>query len=153
MKIRGFASRISMLALGALIAGASPCFAAQAAGEKGSAKEVGRKIDETGTAIKNYTIQQRDDALKQAKIALDRADARINRIERQIDANWDKMDEAARKNARATLATLRKERNDLGEWYGGLKHSSAESWDQVKDGFAKSYDTLRDSFAKARKKF
>jgi len=39
------------------------------------------------------------------------------------------------------------------EWYGGLKHSSAESWEQVKTGFVKSYEVLKESFAKARKGF
>jgi len=152
MKTREFVSGIPMLALGALIACSTASSMVEAA-EKGSAKEVARKVDETGTAIKNYTVQQKDEAVKQAKSALDDADARIHRLERKLDADWDKMDAAARKKARATLDTLRKERDDLGEWYGGLKHSSAESWDQVKDGFAKSYDVLKESFAKARKEF
>ena len=55
--------------------------------------------------------------------------------------------------ARATLDALRRQRNELAEWYGGLKHSSAESWEQVKAGFVKSYEVLRESFAKARKEF
>jgi hypothetical protein len=74
-------------------------------------------------------------------------------MERKLDNEWDKMDQAARKKARATLAALRRERNEVAEWYGGLKHSSAESWEQVKTGFVKSYEVLRDSFARARKEF
>src|SRR5437899_2256442 len=57
----------------------------------------------------------------------------------------------ARKKARATLNALRRERNEAAEWYGGLKHSSAESWEQVKAGFVKSYEALKESFARARK--
>ncbi len=62
------------------------------------------------------------------------------------------MDQAARRKARATLNALRRERNEVAEWYGGLKHGSAESWEQVKAGFLKSYQALKESFAKARKR-
>jgi hypothetical protein len=96
-------------------------------------------------------VEQRDEAIKKAKTALDDLDARIRRMERKLDGEWERMDQGARKKARATLDTLRRERNEAAEWYGGLKHSSAESWEQVKAGFVKSYEVLRQSFAKARK--
>ena len=48
---------------------------------------------------------------------------------------------------------LRKKRNELSEWYGGLKHSSANAWDHVKDGFAEGYESLEDAFDKADKEF
>lgn len=144
MKVRAFV-------LGALFAVSS--IAAEAPGGKTTAKDVAKKAEETGRAIKDYTVAQRDEAIKSAKAALDDADAGIRRLERKLDNDWDKMDQAARKKGRAALAALRRERNELAEWYGGLKHSSAESWEQVKAGFVKSYDALRDSFAKARKAF
>ena len=91
--------------------------------------------------------------MKQAKAALDDADARMRRLERKLDADWDKMDQAARERARVTRDAMRRERNELAEWYGGLKHGSSDAWDNVKSGFAKSYDALRKSLAKARKDF
>jgi predicted RNase H-like nuclease (RuvC/YqgF family) len=127
-----------------------PSFAAE---PKTTATDVYRKADETAHAVKNYTVQQRDDAIRSAKTALDDLDARIDGLERKLDRNWDKMDAASRKKARATLDALRKQRDEAAEWYGGLKHGSAEAWDEVKNGFVRSYETLRDSFAKARKQF
>src|SRR5262245_46655197 len=149
MKVRNLAR---FLALSAVLAVAPSLFAADAPA-KTTAKDVSDKAKETGHAIKDYTVAQRDEAVKQAKAALDDADTKIRRLERKLDADWDKMDHAARKQARETLDTLRKERNDLAEWYGGLKHSSGEAWDEVKSGFARSYDELKKSFAKARKEF
>jgi hypothetical protein len=128
-------------------------FAAEPSGGKSAAKDIARKADETGQAIKNYTVAQRDEAIKNAKAALDDADRRIDRMERKLDSEWERMDQAARKRGRATLDALRRERNEAAEWYGGLKHSSAESWEQVKTGFVKSYEGLKESFAKARKGF
>jgi hypothetical protein len=98
-------------------------------------------------------VAQRDEATKSAKAALDDMDAGIRRLERKLEREWDQMDAAARKKARATLDALRRERNELAEWYGGLKYSSAEAWDEVKSGFAKSYDDLKGAFGKARKAF
>ncbi len=153
MKTRISAFSIRALALGALLAVSPLSFAAETSGGKTTAKDVSRKVDETGQAIKNYTVAQRDEAIKQAKSALDDLDARIRRLERKLDNEWDRMDQAARKKARATLNGLRRERNEAAEWMGGLKHSSAESWEQVKAGFVKSYEVLKESFAKARKQF
>jgi len=118
-----------------------------------TAKDVAGKAKGTGRSIRDYTVAQRDEAVKQAKAALDDADARMRRLERKLDADWDKMDQAARERARVTRDAMRRERNELAEWYGGLKHGSSDAWDNVKSGFAKSYDALRKSLAKARKDF
>lgn len=139
------------LALGALLAASPLSSAAETPAKRTTAKDVSEKAEDTGRAIKGYTVAQRDEAVKQAKAALDDADARIRRLERKLDNDWDKMDQTARKKARATLDALRSERNDLAEWYGGLKHGSSEAWEEVKGGFAKSYDALKKSFARAGK--
>ena len=151
MKVRAILFLFRALALGALLAGSPLSFAAESTGT--TAKDVARKAGETGRAIKDYTVAQRDEAIKNAKAALDDLDSRIGRLERKLDSEWERMDQAARKKSRATLNELRRERNEFGEWYGGLKHSSAESWEQVKAGFVKSYEVLKESFAKARKQF
>ena len=92
-------------------------------------------------------------AIGKAKAALDDLDVRIGRMERKLDNEWDRMDQAARKKTRATLNALRRQRNEAAEWYGGLKHSSAEAWEQVKAGFVQSYEVLKESFTKAGKEF
>ena len=149
MKRRTFALSVGAVALGALLTVSASSFAAESSGT--TAEDVSRKAGETGRAIKDYTVEQRDEAIKKAKAALDDLDARIRRMERKLDGEWERMDQGARKKARATLDTLRRERNEAAEWYGGLKHGSAESWEQVKAGFVKSYQALKESFARARK--
>jgi hypothetical protein len=144
---------VRVLAAGVLLAASLSSLAADAPAKKPTGRDVSEKAKETGRAIKDYTVAQRDEAVKEAKAALDDADVRIRRLERRLDRDWDGMDQAARKKARATLDALRRERGDLAEWYGGLKHGSKEAWEEVKSGFAKSYDELKKSFAKARKEF
>jgi hypothetical protein len=134
-----------------LLAAAPMSFAAE--GTTTSGKDVGKKIDETAQTIANYSAEQRDEALKSAKSLLADADARIERLESDMDRNWDKMSVSARKHAQETMKTLRRQRQDLSQSYGELKRSSATAWNEVKGGFVRSYDTLRDSFAKAAKEF
>jgi len=148
MNIRAFAVS---LALGPLLAAPQLSLAADNPPQKATARDISTKAMETGRAIKDYTLAERDQAVKQAKAGLDEADARIRRAERQAERDWDRMDQAGRKKTREALDALHRERNEAAEWYGGLKHSSAESWEQVKAGFTKSYEALKESFAKGPK--
>ena len=141
------------LFLAFLLAGAPMSFAADSPGGKTTGKDVSQKIDATAHAIKNYSAEQRDEALRNAKSVLADADARIDQFESEMSRNWDKMNASARKHSRETMKTLRGQRQDLSQSYGELTRSSASAWDEVKGGFAKSYDALRDSFSKASKEF
>ncbi|HEX7810409.1 MAG TPA: hypothetical protein VF460_00750 [Burkholderiales bacterium] len=121
--------------------------------EETTAKDVGKKLNEAGAAIKDYTVEQRDEAVKNARIALDDLDAKINRLAADIDSKWDKLDASARKKAYESMEKLRKERNDAAEWMGALKHSSKDAWGEVKNGFAKSYEALASTFSRAKEEF
>jgi len=103
---------------------ASVSFAAQTSADKTTTKEIKRKVAEAAEAIKNYSVDQRDEVLKKAKALLKDMDARIDPMESRLNEKWDQMDQFARKKATATLTALRKQRNEIAEWYGGLKHSS-----------------------------
>ena len=137
----------------ALLAIPSVSLADQTAEEKTTKEEAKQEIREAFAAVKNYTADQRDEAVKKIKVALESIDNQIESMENRIGKKWDQMDQAARREARSTLASLRKQRNELAEWYGGLKYSSAEAWGHVKNGFLKSYEALSKAFGKAESEF
>jgi hypothetical protein len=137
-----------MLALAAALAIASQ---SSLGGDKTTGKDVERKVEDAGKAIGGYTIAERDQAIKAAQHALADMDAHLDRMEKKVGGEWDKMDAAARKDTRATMDSLRRQRNDTAEWLGKLQKSSAETWDEMKGGFVNSYEALRQSFAKAGK--
>lgn len=136
-----------------------PTLALSESAPEPSAHEVPKKsaisqdIGDTADAIKNYSAAQKDEAQKKAKATLDDVDARIGELEARVSKNWSSMSQSARDHAHATLQALRKKRNEVAEWYGAVKHSSAEAWDEVKRGFSKSYRDLAESVSKARKEF
>ena len=131
----------------------SVSFAAQTSTYATGTKDVKEKVTEAVQAIEKYSVDQRDEAVKKAKAALDDLDVCIDSMESQVNKKWDQMDQSARKKARATLTVLRKQRNEAAECYGGLKYSSSNAWEDVKKGFLKSYQELEDTFDKARSEF
>jgi hypothetical protein len=124
---------------------ASTAIAAQATPPKTTPQVIEKKVTDAIAAIKSYAIDQRDEALQKAKIVLDD----IDDLESRLNQKWDQMDQAARQKAASRLAALRKDRNDVAEWYGGLKHGSRQAWEDVKTGFSKSSQDLQDAFKKA----
>jgi len=128
-------------------------FAAQTETDKTTNQDLEVKVTDTVQTLKKYTAEQRKEAVKQAKEALDDLDAQIGRLESELNKKWDQMDQTARNKTMDALTTLRKQRNAVAEWYGALKHSSSKAWEEVKQGFVKSYQDLRDAFKKARRAF
>jgi hypothetical protein len=142
-----------MIIMAFFFAMGSVSLAAETSAPETAKKDVKEKVTETAQAIKKYSAEQRDEAVKKAKAALDDLDVRIDRMESQLNKKWDQMDQSARKKARAALTALRKQRNEVAEWYGGLKHGSSNAWEDVKNGFLKSYQELEDAFDKAYREF
>ena len=136
-----------------LITVSSISFAAQSADDKTTSKEVKSETKEAIETIKNYSIEQKDEAVKAVGTALDDLDARIDRIQTRVEDKWDKMDQASREKYNETLKALRKKRNELSEWYGGMKQSSANAWDHVKDGFVNGYEAMAKAFDEAESEF
>lgn len=140
---------LSLSLLGVMLLGVVPSLHAARHEEKTTAKEVRHEVADAADSIRNYTADQRDEAAGKAKAALAALDARIDALEARIDRDWDKMDKAARVQARSTLKALHQQRVAAAEWYGGLQNSTAEAWEHMKKGFSDAYQSLRQSWEKA----
>jgi hypothetical protein len=128
-------------------------YAARTAADETTAKEVEEKTVQALQAIGSYTADQRDEAVGKAKETLDALDTRIDQLEADFRQKWDRMDQATRSKTQEALTTLRKQRTEAAEWYGGLKHSSRNAWEDVKTGFLESYHQLQGAFDKAAKEY
>ncbi|MFO7830352.1 MAG: hypothetical protein R6V18_00050, partial [Desulfuromonadaceae bacterium] len=96
-----------------------------------TAKDVQKETKELINTLKQYSVNQRDEAVKEADQALQQLDKRIDALESRVDKNWDNMTQSARQEARANLKSLRQQRNELAEWYGSFKTSSAGAWEEM----------------------
>ena len=141
-----------LLSMGVALLGiAPPSQASQNENGKTTAKDVRHEVADAAETIKNYTADQRDEAVKKAQAALADLDARIDALEARIDKNWDTMSKAARAQARSTLKTLRQQRVVVAEWVGSLQNGTAEAWEHTKKGFSDAYRSLRQAWEKAER--
>ncbi len=100
--------------------------------------------------LKGYSADQRDQAIAEAASMLTAMDKRIDQLESRTAEQWATLNENMRRQREASLRNLRHKRNELSEWYGGMKHGSVGAWGTMKQGFINAFDTLSDSFRKAR---
>jgi hypothetical protein len=146
-------SRSACLLLLIAIFGLPPLCAAAPASDKTSLEDVKKESKDLLQTLKNYSAAQRDEAIVRIKVTLDDLDQRITVLEATIDANWEKMDKTARENARIRLQELHRERTEVAEWYGSLKSSSAEAWEQTKKVFSEAYKNLNEAWEKSEIEF
>ena len=77
-----------------------------------SAEDVKKETAEAMKAIKTYSYEQRDKAVKEMKAAMDNLDTRIDNMQSRIEKNWNEMSQASREKASKSLKILRKKRNE-----------------------------------------
>ena len=139
------------LALLATLATAPVADATAADEDEPSAADIRQETRELMQALKAYGADKRDQAVAQTEAALDNIDRRIEALEASMLENWDRMDQAARDQARASLQALRAQRTEVAEWFGGLKNSSANAWGHLKKGFSDAYHAMSQAWEKSEK--
>lgn len=115
--------------------------------------DVGKEVAQAMDAIRAYSAERRAEAVADAKRAAEALDAQMQRLQEQTDQGWDRMSQAAKTRSQATMKDLRERRNALAEWSGGMRHSSAAAWAEVRGGFVKSYQELAEAIRNARTQF
>ena len=123
-------------------------FSMPAFGEKISKKELKEDVQEAAETIKKYSVEQRDEAIRSMKSTLDNMDKRIDKMESNLNEKWEDMSKSARENKQNGIRKLKKKRNEVAEWYGGMKHGSANAWDEIKKGFSNAYQALGEALNK-----
>ncbi len=114
---------------------------------------VSQQAQELLDALGSYSAAQRDEAVEATRTTLNDVDRSIDSLEKTMQERWSSMDAAAREQASANMRALRKERRELAEWYGGMKHSSGEAWEEMKAGFADAYESMSEAWNDAMKEF
>lgn len=104
-------------------------------------------------ALRKFTFQQRAEAVERARTTFDLVDRRMRDLQARMDRDWNRMDAAARERTRGAMERLRAQRVEAAEWYGGMRHSSSEAWNDVRTGFADSYRDLAAAMRRAREEF
>jgi len=114
--------------------------------EKGVREDVKETID----AIKSYSMEKKDEAVKKSKEALDDFNARMDKLEQQIKEKKSEWSEKFAKEKEEELVELKKARTEMTERYEILKKASKMAWEAAKEAFINSYRELEHKFDKLK---
>jgi len=142
-------SLLPLMLAGLLGAASLVAYGDEASGAETSMDDVKAQADAFLQTLKEYSAEQKDEAVASSRQALDDLDRRIERLEAWISQHWSEMDQAAREEAQETLREMRRQRIELAEWYGSMKSSSADAWDDMKQGFSEAYGALQRAWEKS----
>ena len=112
--------RLLILAIAVILTVPAPALA------QTTGKDVKQKTGEAAEAIRDYTVERKDQAVAQARKLSNDLEARI----KQLDELKDKREQTRKKLAE-------------------MKDASGASWDAAKQGFVDAYRDLRQAYDKA----
>jgi ferritin len=114
-----------------------------------SAQDVSKKASETGEAIRDYTVERKDEAVAHAKKLATDLDAKI----KELEARASKQTGEARAKLQEQLKDLKAKRDAASRKLNDLTRASKASWDRAKEGFADAYRDLAQAYARAAGEF
>jgi hypothetical protein len=136
-------ARVSMsilaIALGAVL-GQPPAVIGQTA-----TQAVTQEFSKAMDAIKNYSVDKKNDAVAHSKKLMADADGKIKELESGAAVSNAETKAAMQqqlKDVKALRAKAGKQADELGK-------ASGESWDKAKKGFGDAYSDLQKAYAKA----
>jgi hypothetical protein len=128
-----------MVTLGLLAVSALPA-PAQTTG-----KDVAQKASETGQAIKDYTVEKKDEAVAHARKITADLEAKI----KDLEAQAAKQTGEVKARSQAQLKELKAKRAKASQKASELGRATKASWEKAKEGFADAYRDLASAYDRA----
>ena len=114
-----------------------------------TSKDVSQKASETGQAIKDYTVEKKDEAVAHARKATAELEAKIKELEAQASRQTGEI----KARSQAQLKDLKAKRDKASQKAGELGRATKASWERAKEGFADAYRDLASAYDKAAAEF
>lgn len=114
-----------------------------------TAKDVGQKMADTGEAIKDYTVEKKDEAVAHAKKLGSNIDAKI----KELEAKASKQAGEAKVKSQEMIKDLKAKRAKVSSKFNDLSKATKASWDDTKKAFGEAYRDLATSYDKAVAEF
>jgi hypothetical protein len=114
-----------------------------------SAQDVSKKASETGEAIRDYTVERKDEAVAHAKKLAADLDAKI----KELEAQASKQTGEAKAKLQERIKDLKAKRDAATGKLNELTRASKASWERAKEGFANAYRDLAQAYDRAAAEF
>jgi Spy/CpxP family protein refolding chaperone len=114
-----------------------------------TAKDVGQKMADTGEAIKDYTVDKKNEAVAHAKKLGRDIDAKI----KKLDAQASKQAGEAKAKSKDMIKDLKAKRAVVSSKLNDMSKATKASWDDTKKAFGDAWQDLATSYDKAVAEF
>ncbi|MFI5327021.1 MAG: hypothetical protein ACHQ7H_12360 [Candidatus Rokuibacteriota bacterium] len=114
-----------------------------------TSKDVTQKASETGQAIKEYTVEKKDEAVAHARKATADLEAKIKELEAQASKQTGEL----KAKSQAQIKELKAKRAKASGKVTELSRATKASWERAKEGFADAYRDLAAAYDKAAAEF
>ena len=108
--------------------------------------KVSTQMDENLEDIQEFTVEQKNDAMRTARHALDDLDRQITLLQSEIDSRWQGLSQQARLDKQSAMATLKEQRAELESRYQALQQAGADNWDAAKVKFSQGWEAIKESW-------
>jgi len=128
-----------------LLALAAPHASPQTPPPKTTAGEVGQKASETGQAIRDYSVEKKDEAVAHARKITADLEAKI----KDLEAQAAKQTGEVKARSQAQIKELKAKRAKASQKASELGRATKASWEKAKEGFADAYRDLASAYDRA----
>lgn len=108
-----------------------------------------QEVQSLNQELADFTAERRERLMTDIDDVLGAMDARIAAMESRLQEDRDKADRLARAQAQTALASLRRERSRVTEWYQRMQDSTDATWESMKEGFNDAFDKLSEAWQSA----
>ena len=114
-----------------------------------TSKDVSQKASETGQAIKDYTVEKKDEAVAHAKKVTADLEIKIKELEAQASKQTGEI----KAKSQAQIKELKAKRTKASQKVTELSRATKASWEKAKEGFADAYRDLASAYDRAAAEF
>lgn len=114
-----------------------------------TSKDVSQKASETGQAIKDYTVEKKDEAVAHAKKVTADLEAKVKDLEAQASKQTGEI----KAKSQAQIKELKAKRTKASQKVTELSRATKASWEKAKEGFADAYRDLASAYDRAAAEF
>ncbi|MFN2360847.1 MAG: hypothetical protein ABR522_07195 [Marinobacter sp.] len=134
-----------------LLAMIMPLAQGQAAEDEDAAtvESLRQDVQSLDRELNDFTAERRERLMADIDEVLRDIDARTATLEDRLKEDWNEVDRLARAQAQTALASLRRERARVTEWYQRMQDSADYTWESMKEGFNDAFDQFSEAWQKA----
>ena len=106
-------------------------------------EKVETQMEETLDDIQSYSVEQKNEAMRVARHAIDDLDQQITLLQGDINSQWRDLSQDARLHKQDALTALKEQQAQLETRYQALQNASEDNWDAAKVKFQQSWEAAK----------